>query len=292
MERKVVNDAVAYLRSLAELRGRNVEFAEAAVRDAATLSASQALSQGVIDMIAADLPSLLKQASSREVQVEKRRVKLALDPNAVTVLAPDWRARLLGVLTEPTVAYLLLLAGLYGLVIEAYTPGTLFPGVTGVICLLLALYALQVLPVNYAGIALIVLGVGLMAAEFALPSFGSLGIGGLAALVVGSLILFDTEAPGFGIPGQLIAGIAITSALGFMGMIWLASRARKRPVVSGVEELIGHVAIAIEDFQGRGSVRIRGEVWQAASVARIANGQPVRVKAMHGLILEVVPTDQ
>ena len=201
MERKAVNDAVAYLRSLGELRGRNVEFAEAAVRDAATLSATQALSQHVIDIIAADLPSLLRQANGREVRVGEVRRKLALDANDVVVLPPDWRARLLGVLTEPTVAYLLLLVGLYALVIEAYTPGALFPGVTGAICLLLALYALQVLPVNYAGVALIVLGVGLMAAEFALPSFGSLGIGGVIALVAGSLIMFDADVPGFGLPG-------------------------------------------------------------------------------------------
>jgi membrane-bound serine protease (ClpP class) len=297
MERKVINDSVAYLRSLGELRGRNVEFAEAAVRDAATLTASQALSQHVIEIIAADLTSLLRQANGREVKLGQRQVKLVLDPKAVTRLEPDWRAKLLGVLTEPTVAYLLLLVGLYALVIEAYTPGALFPGVTGAICLLLALYALQVLPVNYAGVALIVLGVGLMAAEFALPSFGSLGIGGVVALVAGSLILFDTDVPGFGLPGQLIMGIAVASALTFMSVIWLAARARKRPVVTGVEELVGHIAIATGDFHDRGNVQgghvqIRGEIWQAISPSPVRRGQTVRVQMMEGLVLRVVPIDQ
>lgn len=291
MERKAVNDAVAYLRSLGELRGRNVEFAEAAVRDAATLSASQALSQRVIDIIAADLPSLLRQAHGREVTIGGSRLKLVLDPSEVIPWQPDWRARLLGVLTEPTVAYLLLLVGLYGLVIEAYTPGALFPGVTGAICLLLALYALQVLPVNYAGVALIVLGVGLMAAEFALPSFGSLGIGGLIALVAGSLLMFDADVPGFGLPGRLILGIAVASSLAFMGMIWLAARARRQPVVTGVEEMVGHLAVVVGDFQGRGHVRIRGEIWQAASEVPVHSGQAVRVRAMDGLVLEVAPVE-
>jgi membrane-bound serine protease (ClpP class) len=203
MERKAINDAAAYLRSLGELRGRDVAFADAAVRDAATLSADQALAQHVVEILAPDLRSLLRQANGREVRLGQRTAKLSLDADAVTTLAPDWRARLLGVLTEPTVAYLLLLVGLYGLLIEAYSPGALFPGVAGAICLLLALYALQVLPVNYAGVALVVLGVGLMAAEFALPSFGSLGIGGVVALVAGSLIMFDTDVPGFGLPGRL-----------------------------------------------------------------------------------------
>ena len=291
MERKAINDAAAYLRSLAELRGRNVAFAEAAVHDAATLSAEQALAQKVIEILAPDLPSLLRQANGREVRLGQRRVTLALDPNAVTTVTPDWRARLLGVITEPSVAYLLLLVGMYGLMIEAYTPGALFPGVTGAICLLLALYAMQVLPVNYAGVALIVLGVGLMAAEFAMPSFGSLGIGGLVALVAGSLILFDTDVPGFGVPGRLVLGIAIASGLGFMTIIWLAARSRRLPVVTGAEELVGHLATAVDDFQGRGQVRIRGEIWQAASMEPVRHGQPVRVRAMDGLVLDVVPID-
>lgn len=291
MERKAINDAVAYLQALAELRGRNATFAEAAVRDAATLTARQALDAGVIEIIAADLPALLRQANTRQVRLGQGVVRLQTHPATVIEVQPDWRARLLGVLTEPTVAYLLLLAGLYGLVIEAYTPGALFPGVTGAICILLALYALQVLPVNYAGVALIMLGVGLMAAEFALPSFGSLGIGGVIALVAGSLILFDTEVPGFGIPGQLVLGIALASAAGFMGVVWLAARARRQPVVTGIEELVGHSAVALADFAGRGPVRIRGEVWQADTPHPVKAGQPLRVTAVKGLVLDVAPRD-
>ncbi len=289
LKHKVVNDAAAYLRSLAELRGRNAQFAEAAVRDAATLTAGQALEQQVIEIIAADLPALLRQADGREVKLAHGPAALATAQASVREVAPDWRARLLGVLTEPTVAYLLLLAGLYGLVIEAYAPGMLFPGVTGALCLLLALYALQVLPVNFAGVALIVLGVVLMAAEFALPTYGSLGIGGVAALLIGSLILFDTGTPGFGVSGQLILGVACASAAGFLGLAWLALRARRRPIVTGLEELVGRQAIVLTDFRGRGQVRIRGEIWQATSAVPLDQGAVVRVEAVDGLVLRVAP---
>jgi membrane-bound serine protease (ClpP class) len=288
-ERKAVNDAVAYLRSLAELRGRDKGFAERAVREAATLTAREALAQGVIEAVADDLDALLRQAHGRTVLLGKRSAVLATAGRPVAVLAPDWRAKLLGVITEPTVAYLLLLIGLYGLLFEGYSPGAVFPGVVGAICLLLALYALQVLPVNYAGVALIVLGVALMTAEFVLPAYGSLGIGGLVALVAGSLILFDAEVPGFGVPGRLIAGIGAASALAFMGMVWFAARARARPVTTGVEELLGEPAVALEDFTGRGRVRIRGEVWQAQSDGAVRRGQPLRVTALEGLTLRVVP---
>lgn len=294
MSRKAVNDAVAYLRSLAELRQRNVDFAESAVRDAATLTATQARAQGVIEILAADLPALLRQADGRRVRVAHREVVLATAGQPVDKLEPDWRARLLAVITEPTVAYLLLLVGLYGLVFEGYSPGAILPGVVGAICLLMALYALQVLPVNYAGIGLIALGVVLIAVEFAMPSFGALGIGGVVSLVVGSLIMFDTDVPGYGVPGRLVIGIGAASALAFMGMIWLAARARRQPVVTGVEELVGHPAVATRDFQwrefeGRGQVRIRGEDWQAVCDRPISRGQPVRVLAMDGLVLRVAP---
>jgi membrane-bound serine protease (ClpP class) len=289
MERKAVNDAVAYLHSLAELRGRNAGFADAAVRDAATLTATQALAQDVVEILAGDIDALLRQAHGRKVRLRDRVVTLATAGHTVTVFAPDWRNRFLGVLTEPTVAYLLLLVGLYGLVIEGYSPGAVMPGVVGAISLLLALYALQVLPVNYAGVALIVLGVALMAAEFAMPSFGAIGIGGLAALVAGSLILFDTEVPGYGVPGRLIIGIGAASGIAFMGLIWLAARVRKQPVVAGVADLSGQWATVLGDFEGRGRVQIRGEVWQAESNVPVRRGQQVRVLAMDGLVLRVAP---
>lgn len=289
MERKAVNDAVAYLRSLAELRGRNAEFAEAAVRDAATLTASQARERQVVEIVADDLDTLLRQAQGRKVRLARGDATLDVAGQAVTRVMPDWRARLLAVLTEPTVAYLLLLIGLYGLVFEGYSPGAILPGMVGVICLLLAAYGLQVLPVNYAGVALIVIGVVLIALEFAMPSLGAAGIGGVVSLLAGSLILFDTDVPGFGVPGAMIAGVGVASALGFMVMIWLAARARRRPVVTGIEELVGQVAVATRDFHGRGRVRIRGEEWQADSASPVRRGQRVRVRALHGLVLEVVP---
>jgi membrane-bound serine protease (ClpP class) len=292
MTHKVVNDAVGYIRSLAELRGRNADFAEAAVRDAATLTASQALSQHVVEILADDIDALLRQADGRRILLRNGTVVLATAGRPVVTVEPDWRFKLLAVITEPTVAYLLLLVGLYGLVLEAYSPGAVFPGVVGMISLLTALYALQVLPVNYAGVGLIVLGVALMGAEFALPSFGSLGIGGLVALVIGSLILFDTDVPGFGVPGQLIVGIGAASSLVFMTAIWLAARARRRPVVTGVEELVGHLAVAEHDFHGRGHVRIRGEIWQAESTTPARRGQSLRVLALDGLVLRVAQVDE
>ena len=291
MTRKSVNDAVAYLRSLAELRGRNVDFAEAAVRDAATLTADQALSQKVVEIIADDIDSLLLQANGRTVKMRDGNTTLATADRPVAAVEPDWRFKLLAVITEPTVAYLLLLVGLYGLVFEGYSPGAIVPGVVGAICLLLALYALQVLPVNYAGVALIVLGVALMTAEFAMPAYGALGVGGVVALLIGSVILFDTETPGFGVPGQLIVGIGAASALGFMGLIWLAARAQRRPVTTGVEELVGHPAVAVDDFDGLGQVLIRGEIWQAQGAAPVHRGQTLQVLAVDGLTLQVVPLE-
>lgn len=287
--RKAVNDSISYLRSLAELRGRNADFAEAAVRNAATLTASQALAQNVVEIVADDIDSLLQQADGREVALHGGAAILVTAGVKVVPVAPDWRFKLLAVLTSPTVAYLLLLIGLYGLLLEGYSPGAIVPGVVGAISLLLALYALQVLPVNYAGAALIVLGVILMATEFALPSFGALGIGGLVALIVGSLILFDTDVPGFGVPGQLILGIGVASGLAFMGVAWLAARARKRPVGTGVAELIGRDAVALHDFHGRGRVHIRGETWQAECAVPVVRGQALRVLAIDGLLLRVVP---
>jgi len=289
MERKAVNDSVAYLRGLAELRGRDVDFAERAVREAATMTADEALAAGVVELIAPDIEALLAAADGRRVQVGDRQVELRTAGAPVTAVAPDWRSRLLSVLTDPSVAYMLLLAGMYGLLLEGYSPGAVVPGVVGAICLLLALYALQVLPVNYAGVALIALGVLLMGLEFAVPSFGALGIGGLVALMVGSLMLYDTKVPGFGVSGRLLAGIGIASALVFMGAVWGVARARKRPVVSGVEELLHEPAQALSDFDGRGRVRVRGEVWQADSATPVTRGQKLRVVAVNGLVLHVEP---
>jgi len=233
MERKVVNDAVAYIRGLAELRGRNAEWAEQAVRGAASLTATAALQQHVIDVIAPDLPDLLKRIDGREVRLASGEVKLATRDLTVVRSKPDWRTQLLAVITNPTVAYGLMVIGIWGLLLEGYNPGAVLPGVTGAICLLIALFAFQILSVNYAGLALVVVGTGMIISEFFFPAYGSLGIGGLIAFIVGSLILFDTDVPGMNVGRPLIAAFATVGGLMIAGIVYLASRAMRRPVATG-----------------------------------------------------------
>src|SRR5882672_192222 len=259
MERKVVNDAVAYIRGLAELRGRNADWAEQAVRGAASLSANAALKENVIDVVARDVPDLLNQIDGREVHVGSNVMKLATRDLAVENVKPDWRVELLSVITNPTVAYGLLLIGIYGLLFEGYNPGAVFPGVVGAIALLIALFAFQILSVNYAGLALVAVGVGMIVAEFFFPTFGSLGLGGLIAFIVGSLILFDTDVPRMNVALPLIAAIATVGGLIVLGIAYIAARSMRRPVVTGVQGMIGDDAEVLQGFTGTGRVRYRGE---------------------------------
>ncbi len=289
MERKVVNDAAAYIRGLAELHGRNAEWAEAAVRGAASLPASVALAQKVIDVIAADVPDLLRQIDGREVRAGGRRVQLHTKDLRPQTLEPDWRTRLLAVITHPSIAYGLLLIGIYGLLLEGYHPGVVLPGVVGTIALLLALFAFQLLSVSYAGLALVVIGAGMIVAEFFVPAYGSLGLGGLTAFVFGSLILFDTDVPGYAIGRPLIGGLAAGAALLLIGMLFLITRARRRPVVTGAQAMIGAETEAAEAFTARGRVRYGGELWNARSSAPLAAGQPARIVRVQGLTLYVEP---
>ena len=289
MERKVVNDAVAYIRSLAELRGRNAEWAESAVRGAASLSATQALHEKVIDLIAQDVPDLLARIDGREVRVADRTVKLATRTLTLVQARPDWRTRLLAVITHPTVAYGLMLIGIWGLLLEGYNPGAVLPGVAGSICLLIALFAFQVLSVNYAGLALVALGVGMIIAEFFFPTYGSLGIGGLIAFVVGSLILFDSDVPGLRVGRSLIAAIATAGGLIIAGIVYLATRAMRRPVATGAQAMIGASAEVVADFSGRGRVRYGGELWNARSAAALRAGEQTRIVKVEGLTLWVEP---
>jgi membrane-bound serine protease (ClpP class) len=289
MERKIVNDAVAYIRGLAELRGRNADWAEQAVRGAASLSANAALKQNVIDVVARDVPDLLKQIDGREVRVGNDPVKLATRDLVVENVKPDWRVELLSVITNPTVAYGLLLIGIYGLLFEGYNPGAVFPGVVGAISLLVALFAFQILSVNYAGLALVAVGVGMMIAEFFFPTFGSLGLGGLIAFVVGSLILFDSDIPGMNIGLPVIAGIATVGGLVIVAMGWLASRSLRRPVVTGVQAMIGERAEVVEASSGKGRIRYGGELWNARSAVPLQAGQTVRITQVDGLTLWVEP---
>lgn len=289
MERKVVNDAVAYIRGLAELRGRNADWAEQAVRGAASLSASSALKENVIDVIARDIPDLLSQIDGREVRIANNQMKLATKGLEIANLKPDWRVQLLSVITNPTIAYGLLLIGIYGLLFEGYNPGAVFPGVVGAISLLIALFAFQILSVNYAGLALLAVGVGMIVAEFFFPTFGSLGLGGLVAFVVGSLILFDTDTPGMNIGLPVIAAIATVGGLAIAAMGWLASRSLRRPVVTGVQTMVGATAEVLESFTGKGRIRYGGEIWNAASASALCAGQLVRITRVDGLTVWVEP---
>lgn len=289
MERKAVNDAVAYIRGLAELRGRNADWAESAVRTGASLSASVALEQKVIDVIASDLPDLLRKIDGRAVKVSTGEQKLATANLLLERVETDWRTKLLAVLTNPNVAYLLMLIGVYGLLLEGYNPGAVLPGVVGAICLLLALYAFQVLSVNYAGLGLMLLGIALIVAEAFAPSFGALGLGGIVAFVIGSIILLDTEVPGFQIARSLIGGMAFAGALVALLIATFFARSRKRPVITGADQLLLEPAIALGDFEREGRVRIRGEIWNAVTREPVSSGQRLRVIRVDGLTLEVRP---
>ncbi|MES9937663.1 MAG: nodulation protein NfeD [Sedimenticola sp.] len=291
-ERKLINDAAAYLRSLARLRGRNAEWVDQAVRQGASLSAQEALDKGVIDLMASDQADLLRQLNGQEVALGGGRVKLSTDNLKLKLLEPDWRSELLSIISNPNVAYILMLLGIYGLIYEFANPGSLLPGTAGAIALLLALYAFHVLPVNYAGVALILLAVGLMVAEAFVPSFGALGIGGVIAFVFGSLILIDTEQPGYGISLPLILTLAVASAILLATVVRMALESRRRPVVSGSEEMLDATAEVVADFSGTGEVRVHGEIWSARSDQPLHKDQSVRVTGREGLVLHVSPFEE
>lgn len=287
MAQKAVNDAVAYIRSLAEMRGRNADWAEQAVREAVSLSAEQALKKNVIDIVAADTADLLRQLDQRKIRLPGRETMLNTKNALLKPIRPDWRSELLAVITNPNIAYILMLAGIYGLIFEFSNPGTVIPGTIGGICLLLALYGFQILPVNYAGMALILLGVALMIAEAFAPGFGILGFGGLTAFLIGSVILIDTDAPGFGIHPALIGAVALSSAVFFMVILGMAIRSRRHKVVTGAEELLGQSGTVIEDFTGTGLVRVHSEIWQAHAAETLHKNQRIRVVGRDGLTLRV-----
>ncbi|HET6804761.1 MAG TPA: NfeD family protein [Frateuria sp.] len=288
---KVTNDAIAYLRALAQLRGRNAAWPEQAVRGAATLTAAEAARRQVIDFVAADVADLLARSDGREVRVGDRRVTLHLRGATVRDYPPGARTRFLGVITEPTVAYLLLLAGIYGLVLEALHPGTLLPGIAGGICLLVGLYALQLLPVNYAGLALMALGLGLLAAEAINPTIGALGAGGLVAFVIGSVMLMNEAVPGYGVNLGVIAGIALAAGLSLAALAWLVLRSRRPSRRLGDPAMTAELAVLLEplDVAGEGWALARGERWRVRCDAPLPAGAMVRVVRREGLLLWVEP---
>jgi membrane-bound serine protease (ClpP class) len=286
-ERKAFADAAAYIRSLAQLRGRNAEWGEKAVLEAASLSATEARDQKVVDLVAADVPGLLQQIEGRTVAVAGAQRVLHTAAAPVVARTPDWHDRLLSVITNPSIALLLMLVGMYGLFFEFSNPGLVLPGVAGAVCLLLAAYAFHLLPVNYAGLALIVVGIGFIVAEVFVPSYGSLGVGGVIAFVAGALMLIDTGAGGFGIPWPLVALLAVVTAAVLFAVVRMAVRARRAPIVSGLSTMVGADGEMLEDSGETGWANIRGETWKVRTAARLTRGQRIRVVAVDGALPRV-----
>lgn len=287
LTRKQVNDAAAYMRGLAQMRGRNMEWAEQAVREAVSLSAEDALRQNVIEHVADDIPALLAQIDGKTIEIAGKKRILQTAGAPVLNYEADWRVQLLAAITDPGIALLLMTLGIYGLIFEFMNPGGGIAGVIGAICLLLAMYALQLLPVNYAGLALIVLGLAFMVAEAFVPSFGVLGLGGVVAFIAGALILIDTEAPGFGIPLGLIALVAAVSALVIIGIVSIALKTRR--LVAKGSDMIGSIAEMVDDAQHEGWARLQGETWRVVSDVPLRRAQKVRVLGREGLVLKVKP---
>jgi membrane-bound serine protease (ClpP class) len=289
MTAKQVNDAAAYIRSLAQLRGRNAEFAEQAVRRASSLSAEEALKAGVIDIVASDMPALLKTIDGRSVTIGSGKLTLKTAGAQVETVAPDWRYKLLALLSNPTVAVLLMMIGIYGLLYEFTSPGFILPGVAGGICLLLALYAFHLMPVNWAGVGLLLFGIGLLIAEAFVGGFGVLGVGGIIAIVMGGVMLLDVDLPGYGVPLWFTLGIAAASALVVFGVAALVARSRRRPVVAGREELVGAAGEVVEAAADETWARVHGEIWRVRADGPLTAGARVRVQAVDGLTLVVRP---
>ena len=291
MERKVLNDAIAYIRALAERYDRNADWAEDAVRNAATLTAREALEMNVIEIIAEDQADLLRQLDGFEVIVSSETVALTTENIDIEAFEPNWRIKILSVISNPEIVLLLGMIGLYGLMYEGWNPGAIVPGVVGIICLLIAAYALQILPVNYAGLALIIVGMALMTAEAFAPSFGALGLGGIVAFVFGAIMMFDSGIPGFGISIAFVLSIAVAAALLIIWMVSFILKLRRRGAVSGSDSIIGGIGTAIVNFnsEGEGKVWLEGEAWSARCDVAIEKDQSIVVTAMDGLTLEVMP---
>jgi membrane-bound serine protease (ClpP class) len=285
--RKITNDAIAYIRSLAALNKRNADWAADAVRSAVSVPASEALSLHVIDVVATDVPDLLRQIDGKTVTVNGKPEVLATAKLTIVNDPPDWRTELFGLITNPDVAFILMLIGIYGLILEFFNPGAVAPGLIGAISLLVALYALAFIPINYAGAALVIVGIGLMLAEVHIGAFGALGVGGIAAFVIGALMMFPARGSGYTLSGAVIIGAAIGSAALILFALAALLRSRLRPVVTGGEALIGAEGEAVSWDGAEGRVRVAGEIWRARADAPLKAGTHIRVVKRDGLILRV-----
>lgn len=291
-EAKARNDAIAYIRSLAELRGRNADWAEAAVQSAASLSASAALKANVIDLVARDRGELLAQLDGRALVAAGKQIRLDTRNLALVDAPPNWRTQFLSVITNPNIALILMMIGVYGLIFEFMNPGTFVPGTIGAVCLLTGFYALSALPVNYAGFALILLGIGLMAGEAFTPSFGILGLGGIVAFMLGATILIDTDVQQYRISWPVLGAVALCSLAVMLVIARLAWFARRRPVVSGREQLVGAVGRVTDWENGQGHVFVHGERWQARSTSDLRPDASISVTDLDGLVLTVSVSEQ
>lgn len=287
VESKAINDAIAYIRALADLHGRNADWAEAAVREAASLSASQAHQRGVIDIVATSIDDLLRQAHGRPVRLQAGEVTLQTHGLVQRAVEPDLRSRVLAAISNPNLALILLMIGIYGLIFEFMNPGALYPGTIGAICLLIGLYALSALPLNYAGLALLLLGVALMVAEAFTPSVGVLGIGGAIAFILGATLLFDTQAPGVELSLPVVAGVAAASLAFSLLVVRLAVKSRRQRVVSGTQAMVGATARVLDWSGEQGHVFAVGERWQAVGPRDLHAGQSVRIRSVQGLTVQV-----
>lgn len=286
-EQKAVNDAIAYLQGLQELRGRNRDWAQQTVADAANLTASDALAQQVIDLIANDAEVLLQAVNGQVIDTASGAVTLNTEGASITLIEADWRHDFLSVITNPNIAYILLMIGVYGLILEFYNPGLGLPGITGIICLLVGAYALQMLPISYAGLALMVVGIGLIAFEVVSPSFGVFGLGGLAAFVLGSVMLMDTDSAAWQISLPLIAAVAVATGGLIVLILGAALKARRQPMVTGDQAMMQMIAVALEDFDQRGHVHVSGETWTATTKSPVHKGDRLRIRQVDGLTLHV-----
>jgi membrane-bound serine protease (ClpP class) len=285
--RKAVNDAVAYIRGLAELNGRDAGWAVEAVRGAASLPASEALKRHVIDVIADDLPDLLRKIDGRTVKTDGRPERLATANLELVRVKPDWRTELLAVITNPNIAFIFMLIGIYGLIFEFLSPGAIAPGLIGAISLLVALYGFSLLPISYAGVALVLLGIGLLLAEAHIGSFGAIGVGGIVAFVIGAIMMFPSGTPGLELSPAVIVTAASVSVCLLVVALSMLLRSRKRRVITGKEALLGAEGEAVTWQDGEGRIRIGGEIWRACATGPLQPGARVKVMAREGLVLIV-----
>lgn len=288
MDKKVMHDAAATIRALAQLRGRDPVFAQKAVLNAETLTATEALKQNVINYIATDEQDLLRQLNGVLVVQNNHELRLNTTEPQVELLNPDWRTHFLSLITNPTVAYLLLLLGIYGVFFELVNPGFVLPGVIGAIAILMAFYALQLLPVNYAGFLLIIVGIGFIIGEAFLPSFGSLGVGGTIAFLLGSVMLIDDPNQADHVAWSVIWAMALVNIILFIILLGSVSKTRHQKIHHGLDTLVGVQGRTLGDINPNGQAMIRGEIWSVCSSHFIAADKPVIVVSASGLVLHVI----